>query len=163
VKEAQMENLQAGDVFEVAIRIEENGERFYRYAVGLTKDPKIRDVFNLAAGEEVKHRKMFQAMAETVGADYEPPESYPGEYCKYVRAYADNQVFSEANLAAQFKSVKTAEDAVEFAIQKEIESILYYLEMKNFVPASQREDVDRIIAEERKHYLLLSDLKRGID
>jgi hypothetical protein len=34
--------------------------------------------------------------------------------------------------------------------------------MKNFVPAPQREEVDRIIDEERQHYLKLSDLRRSI-
>jgi rubrerythrin len=157
-----METLEAGDVFEVAIQIEKNGEKFYRHAVELSDDPKTKDVFSYAAGEEAKHRKMFETLAGKVEADYKPPESYPGEYCSYVKAYSRNHVFPEDKLEAQFEHVKTVEDAVEFAIQREIESILYYLEMKNFVPASQHKEVDRIIEEERKHYLRLVDLKRGI-
>lgn len=157
-----MGTLEAGDIFEVALQIEKHGERFYRHAVNLTNDPKVKDVFSFAADEEAKHRKLFEGMAAKVEADYKPPESYPGEYCNYVRAYADNLVFPEEKLEAQFNSIKTAEDAVEFAIQKEIESILYYLEMKNFVPSSQREEVERIIEEERRHYLRLTDLKRSV-
>ena len=157
-----MENIQAGDVFEVAIQIERQGEKFYRYAAGLTDDPKVKEVLIFAAGEEAKHRKIFEAMAEKVGADYKPPESYPGEYCNYVRAYSDNIVFPADKMEAEFRKITNLSDAVEFAIQKEIESILYYLEMKNFVPASQRADVDKIIEEERKHYLRLTDVKREI-
>ena len=156
-----METFEAGDVFEVALQIEKHGERFYRHAVNLTDDPKMKEVFSFAADEEAKHRKLFEAMAAKVEKDYKPPESYPGEYCNYVRAYADNLVFPEEKMEAQFSAIRNMEDAVEFAIQKEIESILYYLEMKNFVPASQHEEVDRIIEEERKHYLNLSDLKRS--
>jgi rubrerythrin len=162
VKEAQMDAFKAGDVFEVAVQIEDHGERFYRHAVGLTEDPKVKDVFRFAADEEAKHRKLFEAMAAKVEKDYEPPESYPGEYCNYVRAYADNLIFPEDKVEEKFSGITRVEDAVEFAIQKEIESILYYLEMKNFVPASQRGEVDRIIEEERKHYLRLTDLKRTI-
>ena len=157
-----MENLQAGDVFEVAVQIEKQGEKFYRYAAGLTDDSKVKEVLVYAAGEEAKHRKIFEAMAEKVGADYKPPESYPGEYCNYVRTYSENIVFPADKMEAEFGEITNLGDAVEFAIQKEIESILYYLEMKNFVPASQRADVDRIIEEERKHYLRLTDLKREI-
>lgn len=157
-----MDVFKAGDVFEVALQIENHGERFYRHAVTLTDDPKTKEVFSFAADEEAKHRKLFEAMAAKVEKDYQPPESYPGEYCNYVRAYADNLVFPEQEPDAQFSGIKNVEDAVEFAIQKEIESILYYLEMKNFVPAPQRDEVDRIIEEERKHYLRLSDLKRTI-
>jgi rubrerythrin len=157
-----METLQAGDIFEVALEIEKHGEKFYRYAVNLTDDPKVKDVFSYAADEEAKHRKLFEGMAAKVEADYKPPESYPGEYCNYVRAYAENLVFPEKKMEAQFSSIKTAEDAIEFAIQKEIESILYYLEIKNFVPGSQSQEIDRIIEEERRHYLRLIDLKRGV-
>lgn len=157
-----METLEAGDVFEVALQIEKQGEKFYRHAVNLTDDPKTKDVFRFAADEEAKHRKLFEAMAAKVEADYKPPETYPGEYCNYVRAYAENLVFPEEKMEAQFSGIKTLEDALEFAIQKEIESILYYLEMKNFVPTSHREEVDRIIEEERKHYLRITDLKRNI-
>ena len=157
-----MDVFKAGDVFEVALQIENQGEKFYRYAATLTDDPKAKEVFIYAADEEAKHRKLFEAMAAKVDDDYQPPESYPGEYCNYVRAYAENLVFPEDKQDAQFSGIKTVEDAVEFAVQKEIESILYYLEMKNFVPGSQREDVDRIIDEERKHYLRLSDLRRTI-
>ncbi len=157
-----METFEVGDVFEVALQIEMHGERFYRHAVSLTDAPKMKDVFSFAAEEEAKHRQIFQAMAAKVGKDYKPPESYPGEYCNYVRAYADNLVFPKEKMEAQFSGIKNVEDALEFAIQREIESILYYLEMKNFVPVPQREEVDRIIDEERKHYLRLSDLKRDI-
>jgi rubrerythrin len=162
MKEAQMENLQAGDVFEVAVQIEIQGEKFYRYAAGLTDDPKVKDILVYAAGEEAKHRKLFESMAAQVGIDYKPPESYPGEYCNYVRAYSENVIFPADKMEAQFGEITNLDDAVEFAIQKEIESILYYLEMKNFVPASQRADIDRIIEEERRHYLRLTELKREI-
>lgn len=157
-----MDLFKAGDVFEVALQIENHGERFYRHAATLTDDPKAKEVFGFAADEEAKHRKLFEGMAAKVEKDYKPPETYPGEYCNYVKAYADNLVFPEDKQDAEFDGIKTVEDAVEFAIQKEIESILYYLEMKNFVPASQHAEVDRIIEEERKHYLRLSDLRRTI-
>jgi rubrerythrin len=157
-----METIKAGDIFEVALQIEKHGEKFYRHAANLTDDPKVKQVFSFAAEEEAKHRKLFEGMAAKVEAGYKPPESYPGEYCNYVRAYADNLVFPEEKQEAQFRSIETAEDAVELAIQKEVESILYYLEMKNFVPASEREEIDRIIDEERKHYLRLADLKRSL-
>jgi rubrerythrin len=157
-----METVRAGDVFKVAIEIEKNGEKFYRYAAGLAEDPKTKEVFTYTAGEEAKHRKTFEAMAEQVDDDYTPPETYPGEYRKYVKAYSQGIVFPEGGIETQFKKVVNVEDALEFAIQKEIESILYYLEMRNFVPDSQRKDVDKIVEEERRHYLNLTDLKRTV-
>jgi rubrerythrin len=163
LKEDEMDAFKASDVFEVAIQIEDNGEKFYRHAINLTDDPKMKDILEFVANEEVKHKKLFQGMASKVGDDYVPPESYPGEYCNYVRAYAKNLVFPAEKLETEFGKIKTMGDALEFAIQREIESILYYLEMRNFIPASHRQEVDDIIDEERKHYLRLADLKRSIN
>jgi len=156
-----MDAFKASEVFEVAVQIEQNGEKLYRHAVNVTDDPKMKDVFNYLAEEEVKHRGLFEALAEKV-EHYQPPEAYPGEYCSYVRAYAEGIVFSPEKMEQELAKIKSAGDAVEMGIQREIESILYYLEIKSFVPKNQWEDVDRIIEEERTHYLRLVDLKRDL-
>jgi rubrerythrin len=161
MKEVDMDAFKAADVYEVAMQIEENGEKLSRHATGLTDDAKMRDVFNYLADEEVKHRKTFEGMVSKVG-HYKPPESYPGEYCSYVRAYADGIVFPADRMEQELTKIESLADAVEFGIQREIESILYYLESKNFVPETQQEDIDKIIEEERRHYLRLIDLKREL-
>lgn len=43
---------------------------------------------------------------------------------------------------------------------REIESILYYIDAKSLVPEGQRCEIDKIIDEERRHYLKLVDLKK---
>lgn len=154
-----MDTFKASEVYEVAMQIESNGEKLYRHAVGCTDDAKMKEVFTYLADEEVKHKRLFEGLAKKV-EHYQPPETYDGEYCKYVREYAKGIVFTPDNLDKELCTIGSANDAVEFGIQREIESILYYLETRNFVPESQRADIDRIIDEERKHYLRLIDLKR---
>ena len=156
-----MDTFKASDVYEVAVQIESNGEKLYRHAVEVTDDSKMKEVFNYLADEEVKHQKLFEGLAKKV-EHYQPPESYAGEYYAYVRAYSEGIVFTPESMKKEMAKVKGADDAVEFGIQREIESILYYLEMRNFVPESQRADVDGIIEEERRHYLKLIDLQREI-
>ena len=157
-----MNTFKASEMFQVAMRIEENGERLYRHAVNLTADSKMKDLFNFVADEEVKHKKTFEAMLSKV-EDYEPPESYPGEYFAYLKTYAENLVFPEAQMEREIAKIKEIGEALEFAIQREIESILYYLEARGFVPESQRPEIDKIIEEERRHYLKLVDLRRSIN
>jgi rubrerythrin len=41
-----------------------------------------------------------------------------------------------------------------------MDSILYYHEIKRFVPASQHATLDQIIEEERKHFAKLSEVKK---
>ncbi len=148
------------EIFRFAVQIEKNGESFYRSAARKIKDKKIRDIFLGLADDEVKHREFFQGTIAGLG-DYEPHETYPGEYYNYLKAYVANVVFKPAELALAVKKLKGVAEALDFAIQRELESILYYVESKNFVPPDQHQGVDRVIAEERRHYWRLSELKKG--
>lgn len=157
-----MSTFKASEIFQIAMKIEENGKTFYKHASTVTDDAKMKDMFNFLAGEEVKHRTTFEGMLSKI-EHYEPPERYPGEYFAYLRAYAEGLVFSPEKLQAEMAKVTDAATAVEFAVQREIESILYYLEAKGLVPESQKDEIDRILDEERGHYLKLVEVKKNLN
>jgi rubrerythrin len=157
-----MDTFKASEVFQIATRIEENGTQFYRHAMTVTGDAKIKDLFSFLADEEVKHKKTFEGMLAGI-EDYQPPESYPGEYFAYLRAYAEGLVFSAEKMQAELASITDVESAIEFALQREIESILYYIEARGFVPENQKPEVDRIVDEERRHYLKLVEVKKNLN
>lgn len=155
-------DFKASEIFEIAIQVEKHGEKFYRHAATICDDEKIKEMFEFLANEEVKHRKTIDGMLSKI-EHYEPPEKYPGEYCEYLTAYAENQVFSDKEFDEKMKEIDTVADAIEFAIEKEIQSILYYLEMRNLVPEGpQRKEIDRLVEEERRHYLRLNEAKRTL-
>jgi rubrerythrin len=150
----------ASEIFEIAIQIEKHGEMFYRHAASICDDKKTRELFEYLAGEETKHAKIINGLLSKID-HYEPPEKYPGEYRQYLTAYSENLVFSDAEFEKEIAKIDNVADAVEFAIEKEIESILYYLEMRNLVPEGpQRDQIDKLVEEERRHYLRLSEVKR---
>jgi rubrerythrin len=152
--------FRASEILEIAEKIEEHGETFYRHAAAICDDKEVKGLFEFLAGEELKHQKTFQGMLSKI-EHYQPPESYPGEYFQYLSAYSQNLVFSEKEFKKKMDEIDTVADAIEFAIQKEMESILYYLEMRNLVPAGpQQAEIDQIVDEERSHYLKLNEVKR---
>ena len=51
-------------------------------------------------------------------------------------------------------------DAIEFAIGAELNSILYYQEVKKMVSEKNHEKIEKIIDEERKHFVQLSEIKK---
>ncbi len=154
-----MSIFKASEIYQFAIRIEENGERFYHQMAQKIENANMEKVFTYLANEEVKHKKTFEDMVSKI-EKYEPPESYSGEYFSYLRAYTDNIIFSQAKLEEEMSKIKDAISAIDFAIQRELDSILYFLEMKNLVPVSQRSLIDGIIEEERRHFVKLSGLKK---
>jgi rubrerythrin len=150
-----MSVFEPSEVFQFAIRIEEGGEKFYRAMSKKLADAEVKSLFSALADEEVKHKKTYEGMVSKI-EEYEPFESYPGEYFSYLRAYADNIIFTPERMEEEMSKINDAPSALKFAIDRELDSILYYQEVKNLVPENQRGLIDKIIEEERRHFMKLT-------
>lgn len=151
------------DVANFAIRIEENGERFYRYAATISDEEETRYLFNFLADEEIKHKNYFQSVLSRMdaigGFNF---ETYQGEYMQYVQDYLDRKVIFSKKAEEEFSGIKDILSAVNFAMDRESDSILYYSEIKNLVPQAQHAKIDQIIEEERRHFLKLSNFRKEL-
>ena len=156
-----MSLFEPSEVFQFAIRIEENGEKFYRQMVQKFEDPKVKELFSYLADEEIKHKKTYEEMVSKI-EKYEPFETFPGEYFAYLRAYADKIIFTQKEFDEEIAKIKDINAALDYAINAELNSILYYQEVKNLVSENQRSTIDKIIEEERRHFVKLSEIKKTI-
>jgi rubrerythrin len=156
------EFLKANELLEFAVQIEKNGEAYYRAAANKTKNSKLKDIFMYLAEQEVEHKNIYEKMLKSVES-YEPKEMYPEEYFQYLRAYADNHIFvKKEEIEKKAVEAKSDVEAIGLALGFEKDSILYYLEIKNFVPDGEKNIVDKIIEEEHKHYNKLTEIKKII-
>lgn len=146
------------EVFQIAVRIEENGERFYRELAGRLDDDEVQELFSFLADEEVRHRRFYEGILGK-SEPFEPEESYPGEYFAYLRAYASNVIFSQETFEKKLGEIRSAVEALDFAIGVEWDSIHFYQELKGLVPESRRSQLDDVVAEERRHFVKLTKLK----
>lgn len=150
----------ASDIVEFAVRIEENGANFYRFAVQIAKDESTKKLFEQLAVAEDHHKKTFEKIFAAMDKAA-PPEGYPGEYAAYLHDYVDNAIiFKKDALDQELAKVKNTASALDFAIQREMDSILYYHEIKGLVPTHEHGTVDKIIEEERRHLAMLSVMKK---
>ena len=155
-----MQVFEASDIVEVAIRIEENGVNFYKFAEQIAKQEEAKKLFAHLAQAEVTHKKTFEKLFASMEKN-NPPESYEGEYGAYLRSYVDNNlIFTKEIMDKQLSKIKNTAAALDFAIQRELDSILYYHEIKKMVPAAQHDAIEKIIEEERKHFLSLTAMKK---
>jgi len=155
-----MQVFAASDIMEVAIRIEENGITFYKFAEQMAKQEDAKKLFAHLADAEAGHKRTFEKFFAAM-EKYNPPEQYAGEYSAYLRNYVDNNlIFTKDVMDKQLAGVKDTVAAFEFAMQRELDSILYYHEIKNLVPQAQHDAIEKIIDEERKHYAILCDMKK---
>lgn len=150
-----MKIFEGSDIVEFAIRMEENGERFYRRAATTTADEEVKSIFNRLADEELKHRKFFSAIFSDMEKKT-PPETFPGEYMAYLRDYIDGKAVFTEKEEAELSEIKETLAAIDFALQREMDSVLYYHEIKRFVSDSQHPVISNIIEEEWRHFHTLS-------
>lgn len=146
----------AEDVIQFAIRMEENGEKFYRDAERAAKDAGAKQLFKKLAEEEVGHKATFEKMLSKITPSDEV-EDYQGEYMANLRDYVDGRsVFEKGAMSGGDASA-----VLDAAIQRELNAVAYYTELKNFVAEDDFKVVDEIVDEERRHFAELSNLKRG--
>lgn len=74
-----MATFNPSEIYQFAIRIEENGEKFYNQMTDKFDNEKVKDLFSLLAKEEVGHKVIFTKLL-SIFEDYDPPESYQDEY-----------------------------------------------------------------------------------
>lgn len=151
--------FEASDIVEAAVRIEENGANFYRFAVQLAGSEETKALFLHLADEEEKHQQTFAEILAGMERNA-PPEGYDGEYAAYLHNYVDNNlVFKAEDMAGALAGIRDEASALDFAIRRELDSIAYYREIREFLPADRRAAIDRIIAEEKAHFKRLSQMK----
>jgi len=156
------EIFKAAEILKTAIRIEENGIVFYREMVNKFKEKNLQDIFNFLAEEDERHRKIFEEMLSK-SEQYEMVDSYPGEYEAYLHAFADEHVFSKEKTGElMVNKARYVKEAIQFGIEVELDSINYYQEIKRFIPDYQKDIIEKIIEEERSHFLKLSNIKKTL-
>jgi rubrerythrin len=161
-------DFNADEVFKMAEQIERNGVSFYLEAAENISDTSVRPLFLDLAAMEVEHEKVFASMRADLSDEEREPAIFDpeGEAALYLRALADLQVFVkevEGNfiLPADLTEQEKIRKILQAAICLEKESIVFYLGIKELVPAKAGKDkIDKIIKEEMGHIRLLSGLRK---
>jgi len=118
-------------------------------------------MFTFLADEEQRHIAVFEGMLGNI-EEFKQTVGYPDQYFAYLQSYADNLIFKKDELQREIAKIKNAVDAIDFGIRRELDSILYYQEIKSFVPEKDRHLIDEVIGEERKHFIKLSQFKHDV-
>ena len=150
------------EIFEMAIRIENNGAAFYRKAAGSQSDTKNQKFLESLANMEDRHQKIFTDMRTTLTEKDKVPKVFDpyNEVSQYLAAMADTMGGEGSpSVADSLTGDETLEDILRIAVGLEKDSILFYLGIKDLIPHQSGKDrIDEIIKEERRHVVQLSNL-----
>ena len=150
------------EIFEMAVETEKGGKLFYETVVAQSKDDGLKNLFSYLAGEENRHIYVFENVAKTIEVAADESPANLEEVSLYLKAVTDSRYFLGNDKALGLaKDAKTTEQAVKLALAFEKETLVFYLEAADAVPATNRPAVEALIREERAHIRKLTAFLRS--
>jgi rubrerythrin len=149
------------DIIDLAIQIEENGERVYRNASLRISNPSLASLLQWLADEEVKHAKWFSEIKEKVRRTTDDPQL--AEMGKRILVgLLGDETFSLKD--ADFSKMDQIKDLLELAIEFERDTVLFFEMIRSVIEEKQTLDqLEAIIEEETSHIRVLQEsLDNGV-
>ncbi|MFA7576463.1 MAG: ferritin family protein [Candidatus Muiribacteriota bacterium] len=151
------------EIIEMAKKIERNGAAFYKLASEKVINPEAKQLLNDLASMEQVHEMVFEDLKNYLPDDQawtKHEVDTDGQLFSYLESMADNIIYDLKNDKME-EHIKSIEAIFKYAIEKEKQSVLYYLGIKELVPEALGKDkISEIIKEEMKHVAILSDAKK---
>ncbi len=140
------------EVYDLGIRIERNGEKFYRDALKQAWSAPIADMLKLLAEEEVKHVDFFVKRMDAVAQKRENPflDEMGTSMLKDIVA---DQTFSLKE--ADVSKIRSVDELAALAIEFEKDTILFYEMVGSFMTDEEAQrELKEIVEEEERHVRL---------
>jgi rubrerythrin len=146
------------EVVEQAVQTENLGKEFYTQMAEKFRDKaELKKLFELLATHEIRHGESFLGLENQLKD--EEPEGW-GEVTLYLRALVDSEFFlGKDKCLPSLEHVKTAAEAIDFALCFERETLLYYYTLREAL--KEKELIDTIIREEKSHIVWLNNLRKS--
>lgn len=145
-----------GDIRNIAIQIEENGEETYRNAARVAKDPEVAKMLDWMADEEQRHAKWFAKLQsrKTLSAEQQEIEAMG-------RTLLQDMVKGNPFLldAKELENGQDIQEVLARSITFEQDTIVFYEFLTGFIDDQETvNQLQEIIEEERGHIRKLENL-----
>lgn len=144
-----------GDIINIAVQIEENGEAIYREASKNVSNIALISLLQWLADEEAAHAKRFSEMKEGADKPIDDPhlEQMGRDILKDVLG---EQSFSLKE--TDFSKMHAVREILDIAIEFEKDTVLFYEMIDAFIDEKEtKAELKAIIEEERQHIRKLQE------
>lgn len=159
----------AGEVFKVALMIEDNGRLFYETAAAKPFPEEIVQLFKDLGKEELAHKSIFTQLMkklppETTASTVWDPDN---ELDSYLKMMAGQHVFNKNPeiITEQLTKINTPSEAIKMAMGFEKDTIVFFLELQAASEGydESRKEIEKLVNEERKHLKRLAGLLEKVE
>lgn len=139
-----------------AISRERESEALYHALAEKATDSSLSALFKELATQEAKHEKFYTLLMEKHLSGDVDPNGQENEYTVYMRNIMEEHA---ASFDVTSEHIYSIPQALDYAIAREKNAILFYSGLKNYVPANAVSILNTIIEEELKHAAILMNVK----
>ena len=144
-----------GEVIDLAIQIEKNGEKVYREAGQKVSDPSVASMLQWLADEEKEHVEWFSQLKETIKESSIDPEVEEAARA-ILGSVLGEQSFSLAE--ADLSKMDQLKDLLKLTIEFEKDTALFYEMITSFIDREETlNNLKKIVEEEKRHVQVLQD------
>jgi rubrerythrin len=148
-----------GEIIDLAIRIEKNGEMAYKKAREQTTNPAMATLLGRLAQDEADHQKWFIRFRAEVKADQADP-AFEEMGQSILEGVLGDQAFSIQE--ADFSKIEDLKTLLKLSVEFEKDTLLFYEMLSAFIEDEKTlNQLNRILAEENHHVLLLEESLRN--
>jgi rubrerythrin len=148
------------EILTMAVELEKKGMAFYEELLQRATSSSAKEAFSLLRDEEEKHLEFFSSLLGEIDDRTEFIDTME-EVESYLRAIVEDGVLGKVLRGVGVPSPQAdLIEAISFGIEVEKESILFYQGFADFVPQAKMEWLQKVIDEERRHFVYLTALKK---
>jgi len=142
------------EIIDIAIRLENNGENYYREALKKVSNPSLESHLVYLADQEREHARWFEEFKNKVKVTDEGWQVE--EMTKMLQNLIGDQSFSLKEI--DISEIDEAERLIEAAIEFEKDTVLFYEMLQSFIEDPETAaGLNVIIEEENRHIQILND------
>ncbi len=156
-------NFTFDELIELALKMEEEGISFYRSLAEREEEPRKKELFMGLAEMEKEHFSTFQKMRQELGSRSLDELTDPqGEAVLYLGAMVKGKIFKPEQ-RPEIDKFTSMEEILNFAIEREKDSVVYYLGfMEAMKDEGEQEKLRKIIRQELGHIAELNQILEGL-
>lgn len=138
------------DIYEFALKMEKDGEDFYRELAAKAGDKGLEGIFNMLADEEVRHFEILQQMQKNSAGNYEVQDSFAAVKNVFEKMREDSDGLKlDSNQAANYRKARDIEkDSAGFYREK----------AEEMSDETNKALLLKLAEEEERHYVILDNL-----
>ncbi len=149
------------EIFEMAVKIEKDGENFYSYLAKNFENPAKKELFSYLAAQEAQHVKDFERISREI-VDEIDPELW-ADAKPYLESIVNGRIFPSLDEMISKSKYMDMNEIVDFALSIEKETIVFYDQILDTSKKPKvREILEKIIHEELGHVQRLLKIKGEI-